>query len=75
MIFVRYYWSEDGAGEICTYEEFTTGMDVRCDHCDNLIKEGKTAVMLCNDENMYVLHMACAKASITPLRVKTDKGG
>lgn len=57
---VRYYWTEDGKGEMCSLEKITTEQDTPCYHCDNLIPAKTLAVKLRTVDGEYVLHKECA---------------
>ena len=60
---VNYYKSGDSEPEPCEYDEIITGEDVCCNFCDEIIKEGEEAILLCSDDNIYVLHKECADKS------------
>lgn len=63
---VRYYWSEDGLGEVCDYEKAITPKNVQCTHCDTPILNGSKCVQLKNtDDDVYWLHSECAEKGVS----------
>ena len=62
---VKYYWTHDGTGEVCEYENATTPNDIQCYHCNNPILNGNECVKLTTlDGDVYWLHEHCAKDSV-----------
>ena len=68
MRMVRYSWTEDGVVENCTAEKVVLEQEERCYHCDNIIKKGDTAFVLCSkDDSVYMLHQTCYEKSCEPV--------
>lgn len=62
---VKYYWTNDGVGEVCERTSETTSKDELCYHCNSVIPAGTPCVKLTAlDGDIYWLHVACAKDSV-----------
>lgn len=62
---VRYWWSEDGTGELCDYQKTVAKQSCRCYHCDQDIPVNATVVQLrTSDGETFLLHEACGKKGI-----------
>ena len=61
MAKVRYWWSEDGVGELCVRNDTVTKEDTLCYHCDCIIPAGSPAAELTTSEGeKHILHKECA---------------
>ena len=62
---VRYWWSEDGEGELCDHEKAVTEQPCRCYHCDREIPAWTIIDKLRpRSGETYLLHEECSKKGI-----------
>lgn len=62
---VRYWWTEDGIGEICNREDGILEEATECYHCMSKLQKGMKVSKLTaiNDGNEYVMCRECADRS------------
>lgn len=71
---VRYYWTEDGAAELCDYEEVALEQEELCYHCDCMILPGECVKLTTYpDKDVYYLHNNCAKKGVDFSRSKITR--